>query len=84
VLGTLAVDRTLVLDAERTWLAGPDMVSTHFDLQPAIAACRAVSTGSQVLLVQMTRPQLYRRCSLNSISIANATELNPERMAVAL
>jgi hypothetical protein len=32
-------------------------MSTHFDLQPAIAACRAASAASQVSLVQLIARQ---------------------------
>jgi hypothetical protein len=45
-------------DAERTRLAGPDPMSAHFDLQPAIAARRAASAGSRVLLVQLPKPMI--------------------------
>jgi hypothetical protein len=58
MLGTLAVDRTLVFDTERTRLPRLDLVSTHFDLQPAVAAGRAASAGSRGLLVQMTKPMI--------------------------
>src|ERR1700676_4953620 len=52
MLRALAVNRTLMLDAERARLPPPDFMSGPFDLQPAIAACRAASAGSQMLLVQ--------------------------------
>src|SRR6202158_5227353 len=52
MLRALAVNRALMFDAERTRLPRPDPMSAHFDLQPAIAACRAASAGSQMLLVQ--------------------------------
>jgi hypothetical protein len=52
MLRPFAVDRTLMCDTERARLAAPDLMSTHFDLQPAIAACRTGSAGSQGLLVQ--------------------------------
>jgi hypothetical protein len=45
-----------MLDTERAWLAALDPMSAHFDLQPAIAACRAASAGSVVVLVQLTKP----------------------------
>jgi hypothetical protein len=57
MLRTFAVDRTAMFDAERTGLARPDLVATHFDLQPAIAACRTASAGSQGLLLQPTALQ---------------------------
>jgi hypothetical protein len=38
-----------MLDAERTRLAWPNPMSTHFDLQPAIAACRTASAASLVV-----------------------------------
>jgi hypothetical protein len=53
------------------------MVSAHFDLQPAIAACGAVATGSRVLLIQMTPPRMGSGCSLNEI--ANARKWKPQR-----
>jgi hypothetical protein len=56
MLRAFAVNRALMFDTERAWFAGPDMMSTHFDLQPAIAACRTGSAGSQGLLVQMKKP----------------------------
>jgi hypothetical protein len=56
MLRAFAVNRTLMFDTERAWLARPDMMSTHFDLQPAIAACRTGSAGSQGELVQIKRP----------------------------
>src|SRR6266851_2324907 len=34
-----------MFDAERTRLAWPDLMSAHFDLQPAIAASRTAATG---------------------------------------
>src|SRR5216684_3016827 len=37
-----------MFDTERTWLAWPDLMSAHFDLQPAIAACCAGSAVSHV------------------------------------
>jgi hypothetical protein len=46
MLRTFTVDRALVRDAERTRLSWSDPMSTHLDLQPAIAACRAASTAS--------------------------------------
>src|SRR3981081_4108051 len=49
MLRAFAVDRTLMFDTERARLPPPDTMSTHFDLQPAIAACRAASAGSFVL-----------------------------------
>jgi|SRR3981081_2704756 hypothetical protein len=41
-----------MFDTERTGLSWPDLMSAHFDLQPAIAACGAASAGPRVLLVQ--------------------------------
>jgi hypothetical protein len=52
MLRALAVDRTPVFDTERTRLARPDLMSTHFDLQPAIAAGRAASASPLGLPVQ--------------------------------
>jgi hypothetical protein len=46
MLGAFAVDRTLMLDTERARLSTPDVMSTHLDLQPAIAAGRAASASS--------------------------------------
>jgi hypothetical protein len=54
-LGAFAVNRTLLSDAERTWLARPHMMPSHLDLQPAVAASRAASAGFLGLLVQMKR-----------------------------
>jgi hypothetical protein len=56
MLRAFTVNRTLMFDTERAWLARPDMMSTHFDLQPAIAACRTGSAGSQGALVQNEKP----------------------------
>jgi hypothetical protein len=58
------------------------MIPTHFDLQPAIAACRAAAAGSRMLLVQMTRPVIDPRYSLNKI--ANVGKLSPKLIAVPL
>src|ERR1700687_3061419 len=49
MLWPFAVDRTLMFDTERARLSPPDTMSTHFDLQPAIAACRTASAGSLIL-----------------------------------
>jgi hypothetical protein len=62
MLGTFAVNRTPICDAERTRLAGPDVMPTYFDLQPAVAARRAASASSRMLLVQMTRPVIDPGC----------------------
>jgi hypothetical protein len=56
MLGAFAVDRTLICDTERTRLARPDLMPAHLDLQPAVAAGRAVSAGSLTLLVQIKKP----------------------------
>src|SRR5258706_6957664 len=45
----------------RARLSAPDPMPTHFDLQPAIAACRAAATASQVLLVQRPKPMSEAR-----------------------
>ena len=82
MLGAFAIDRTLTSDTERTRLARSDVMSTHFDLQPAVAARRAGSTGSQVSLGQVKRPVIDPGCSLNKI--ANARKPNLARLAVAL
>jgi hypothetical protein len=79
--GAFAVDRTLISDVERTRIARPDMISTHFDLQPAIAARGTASTGSLVLLVQMTKPAFDPGCSLNKI--ASARKLNPKLLVAS-
>jgi len=60
MLRAFAVNRTLMFDAERARLSPPDLMSAHFDLQPAIAARRAASAGSRLLLVQMKRPVVDR------------------------
>jgi hypothetical protein len=51
-----------MFDAERARLSPPDLISAHFDLQPAIAARRAGSAGSRLLLVQVKRPVVDRDC----------------------
>jgi hypothetical protein len=56
MLRTFAINRTSMLDTERTWLSLVDSVATHLDLQPAIAACRAASAGSGRLLVHPLGP----------------------------
>jgi hypothetical protein len=55
MLGAFAVNRALIPDAERTWLARPNLMSTYFDLQPAVTASRAASAGSRIL-------GFHRRC----------------------
>jgi hypothetical protein len=75
MLGAFAVDRTLISDTVRTRIAGPDAMLAHFDLQPAVAASGATSTGSLVLLVQMTGPVIDLRCSLNKTASARKRNL---------
>src|SRR5450756_370475 len=60
VLRAFAVDGTLTRDTERTRLARPDVMPTHFDLQPAVAARRAASAGSPLLLGQWNTPPVIR------------------------
>ena len=57
-------------------------MSAHFDLQPAIAARRAASTDSRLLLAQMKRPVINARRWPNGN--ANARKPNLERTAAAL
>jgi hypothetical protein len=56
VLRAFAVNRTLMVNAVRARLAAPHLMPAYFDLQPAIAACRATPAGSLVLLVQRPKP----------------------------
>jgi len=56
MLRAFVVNRTLMRDTERARLAMLDPMPAYFDLQPAVAARRAASAGSVMLLVQMTRP----------------------------
>src|SRR5258708_32450434 len=49
VLRAIAVDGTLMVDTERARLSPRNPMSTHFDLQPAIAACRAASAASLIV-----------------------------------
>src|ERR1700738_2429931 len=69
MLRAFAVNRALMFDAERARFAGPDMMSTHFDLQPAIAACRTGSAGSQGLLVQNEEAADERRRDVRRIRL---------------
>src|SRR6202051_1813660 len=52
MLRTFAVDRAPMFDAERARFASLDPMSTHFDLQPAIAARGTASAGSGRFLIQ--------------------------------
>src|SRR5258708_13104755 len=49
MLRAIAVDGTLMVDTERARLSPRNPMSTHFDLQPAIAACRAASAASLIV-----------------------------------
>jgi len=72
MLWTFAVNRTLMFDTERTWLAWPDLMSAHFDLQPAIAACRTGSTGSLIGALHRGS-QLSVRLSDYSLGLRHST-----------
>jgi hypothetical protein len=66
-----------MLDTERTRLPWPDPMSTHFDLQPAIAAGCTASTGSLILRFHRTgqppRSFIRLRSALADLKLPHVT-----------
>src|ERR1700722_5385433 len=60
MLRAFTIDRALMFDAERARFASLDPMSTHFDLQPAIAARGTASAGPGRFLIQPITRQKVR------------------------
>src|SRR5450631_2130500 len=80
MLWAFAVDRTLMVSAVRARRSAPNLMPAYFDLQPAIAACRATPAGSLVLLVRRPKPtgELDRMSANKAANLSLIAHAEPE------